>query len=626
MPSFDELKTEIQRDSKYKTLNQAGWEAKIKERRVDVKFDADLEWLQNLYANKISRIRESLQGDWSCFIALYGPGGTLKTAQELGEELIAQVSASLKKEERLLDKLACVIKEKELRKAGLVTRNPHHTTYYADYANGTDGASGTVHDGLKEDNGGSNYTGVLGTTNTTAFVAQGAFDNDTDDDYNGDYFYNVTRGAGATINDYDANDGSGNSVLYHDSIVGQTDGDEFYIIRAWKTIHKYTSVTVRTPGDILKLRANTTWNYGAGGENQNINFDENGTDDDYITIKGCDSSDDPWDDDSDVKPQVNFDGSENTCDSNQDHYWKWDNVTIQEASVYNFHFQYTQGIYFKDCVIQEGLDTGLRAYQSEVFLENCTIKGNQICNIRMSRSRVHLKTCILDSGSSSSDYGVWMLGGILLAEDTTFGVIECHDLADIYLYDGAPVILLRNCLLDSDPRFKFVIPGYYVIHEEDSDQVFEVHKSTYLAGTVERNTVVTRTGGANSSALIKPSLQCGSNYPLTLRGQFDTAGDFKIWCPAAETTVTIYMRRYENWTAEPTSSELYIQASYLNNGASASRALSTKSSQSLPDSDVWTAFTTTFTPAREGWAYVTVSLEKYESGKGVYVDIKPVVS
>lgn len=564
MPSFDELKTEIQRDSKYKTLNQAGWEAKIKERRVDVKFDADLEWLQNLHANKISRIRESLQGDWSCFIALYGPGGTLKTAQELGEELIAQVSASLKKEERLFDKLACVIKEKELRKARLVTRNPHHTTYYADYANGTDGTSGTVHDGLKEDNGGSNYTGILGTTNTTAFVAQGAFDNDTDDDYNGDYFYNVTRGAGATINDYDANDGSGNSVLYHDSIVGQTDGDEFYIIRAWKTIHKYTSGTVRTPGDILKLRANTTWNYGEGGENQNINFDENGTDDDYITIKGCDSVDDPWDDGSDVQSQIDFNGAENHNDFNQDHYWKFENVLIQKASAFCFNFQYNLGMYFKDCIIQEGSAIGVRSYQSEIFFENCTIKGNTTNNIEMARSRVHLKNCVFDSsGESTSNYGVLMYGGILLAEDTTFGAIEEHDLADIYLYDGATTVLLRNCSLDSGTRFKFLIPSYYVIHEEDVDQVFEAHRSTYLTGTVERNTAVTRTGGADSSALIKPSLQCGSNYPLTLRGQFDTAGDFKIWCPAAETMVTIYMRRYENWTAEPTSSELYIQASYL---------------------------------------------------------------
>ena len=64
---------------------------------------------------------------------------------------------------------------------------------YIDLTNGTDGGGGTLHDGLMEDNSGSNYAAIASTDNTHTYIAQGALDNDADDNYNGDYIYNVTR-------------------------------------------------------------------------------------------------------------------------------------------------------------------------------------------------------------------------------------------------------------------------------------------------------------------------------------------------------------------------------------------------------------------------------------------------
>jgi len=351
--------------------------------------------------------------------------------------------------------------------------------------------------------------------------------------------------------------------------------------------------------------------------------------DSYITIKGCDSSDDPWGDGSDVDAKIDFNGGAHNCYLYQDNYWKFDNIEIRESDTYNVHCHYTRGMYLKECILQLATGTGLRAYQSNVFLKNCTIQDNQTYNINISKGRVHLDSCAVDGGTGGTSYGVLMQGSILLAENTTFGATNVHSSADVYVYEGMPVAFLRNCNLASTPDLLLGSDlAYCAVHEEDKDQTFESHKSTYRSGTIERSTAATRAGGANSSALIKPSSECGPNNPLMLRGELDTAGDFKIWCPASSTTVTIYMRRYGNWfgLGEPTHINLYIQASYLNNGASASRALSAQSSQDLPNSDVWIAFTTTFTPAREGWAYVTVKLERYQAGKGVYVDIKPVVS
>ena len=79
------------------------------------------------------------------------------------------------------------------------------------------------------------------------------------------------------------------------------------------------------------------------------------------------------------------------------------------------------------------------------------------------------------------------------------------------------------------------------------------------------------------------------------------------------------------WTAYPTNSQLYLEASYLNHAANATRS-TILSNDVLSDETTWVAFDVTFTPLQAGWAYIKVNLGKYEASKGCYVDIKPVIS
>jgi hypothetical protein len=96
------------------------------------------------------------------------------------------------------------------------------------------------------------------------------------------------------------------TVYYIDLTNGDdaNDGLEANDDHSWLTIAKYTSVTVRTAGDIAKVRANTTQVIGA-----NVIFDEDGTTDALISIIGCDSVvNDPWGDASDVRPIFDLNG------------------------------------------------------------------------------------------------------------------------------------------------------------------------------------------------------------------------------------------------------------------------------------------------------------------------------
>lgn len=75
----------------------------------------------------------------------------------------------------------------------------------------------------------------------------------------------------------------------------------------------------------------------------------------------------------------------------------------------------------------------------------------------------------------------------------------------------------------------------------------------------------------------------------------------------------------------PTAAELWLEASYLSSASNANRTI-VKSTQVLAANQVWTAFTTSFTPQQEGWVFLSVLLTKYVSGAEVYVDIRPVMA
>ena len=160
------------------------------------------------------------------------------------------------------------------------------------------------------------------------------------------------------------------------------------------------------------------------------------------------------------------------------------------------------------------------------------------------------------------------------------------------------------------------------MYSEDHQQTKGDHKRFTSVGTVTRDTGTVHSGGASSSAKLEPNSDIGLYRPLTISDDF--AGDFKIWTPASEKTITIYLQTF-GYSSLPTADELYIEASYLDEASGGHRA-TIASTDTVSANGSWTGFSVTFTPSQEGWIYVTLYLKKYESSSGVYVDIKPVIS
>ena len=625
MADLQTLQSEIA--TTFTVRDEKAWEEAIRGFTIDAKFDSVLDDLADQYVEKITGIREQLEGDWTVTLTPRQPGGKIKTVEELGNELVQRLGFLTDKEARLLDKLACVLKERELRKAGLVERTPHHTAYYCDYTNGTDGTSGTVHDGLKE----ANHTAETGTDATHVYVtATTVLDNDTDDNYNGDYLYNVTRAAGATISDYDADDGAGYSVLTTGSIANQASGDTFYIIRAWKTIAKYTTTTVRTTDDILYVRANQTHNYGSAG---GIAFDESGDGDTWIKIIGCDTvTNNPWGDASNTKPILDFQDGNNYLSFSADRFWWLERLHI------------TQSAYSSGAVILSGVTAGTSAkfvncdfsdsgasnaelitiaQQSWCILEGCTFVDGWSSTIANSGS-LQAYNCQFNGGTThQSSYAIYN-SGYAYFQDCSFG--DSSTFGTAVTYRGSGCIYMRNC------TYTGTLSGYTAgqvgeLYMEDADGTFEAQLAGLLTGEITRGTAEARSGGADSYARMGPKSNCTLLNPLVL-GRTE-CGFSGLWLTGDEEhTVTVYARVQSAWGIALLASEAYLKASYLDSDSDCGRTFIQSTQQISNDLDgdygTWTAFSVTFTPQRTGWVYLWFCLAEYEAGKGIDVDIKPV--
>jgi len=387
-------------------------------------------------------------------------------------------------------------------------------------------------------------------------------------------------------------------------------------------LNQFTTDTARSAGDILKVRANQTHLY-AGID---ILFDEDGNANNMIEIRGCSSTDDPFGDGSDVKPIIGFGDTAYQLRQSYDNFWKFTRLECIESTDSGIlQLESQHGAVFDDCVFRDASSSGIYFALSvgEVLIQDCSFFSNTISNIYAYSSRFKCIRCTFDGGAATTDYGIrFRAASVTELLDCSFGSSTAHDVADLYAERGPSRVCARNCSFAGSFSFGTYGSGS-IIRSEDHNQTKGAHRTHYYNGTIEKDTSVVRSGGASSSAKMTPNSHCGLYYPLTIADDF-CSGDFKLWLPADEKTVTIYMRTF-GYTSIPLADELYIEASYLDEATGGHRA-TVQSTQSVSANDTWTAFSVTFTPSQEGWVYVTVYLKKYEASSGVYVDIKPVVS
>jgi hypothetical protein len=397
--------------------------------------------------------------------------------------------------------------------------------------------------------------------------------------------------------------------------------------QAWLTIEKYTSVTVRTPGDIAWVRANTT-EIPAGI----IDFDESGTVAARIEIRGCSAAagEDPWGDLSNVKPIINFNATTNKVRGLLDSLWRLYRLDVTNNSggteLVGLNQSHSWIVDTCDIHLSTGAaGTGLYFYNSAGGVAtNCTFYSNVGANINMFNSTVTLIGCVLNGGVGTVSLIGVAAGGIVYMQNCTFGVTTHHTTASISMQYNSAVSCL-NCLFSDGAEVSGIaVVGHAGtwVRSEDHNQVKGASKAWYYNGIVIRDTAVPI--DALDSVNLAPNANCGLNTPFTESSR-PLQGDYQIWCPAAATTITIKAREKAAWAADPTATEFYFRASYLSAAPTAATRSVVDSAQTLAGvAEV--SFTMTFVPAQAGWVYITANLKKYEAGKSVNISVKPALS
>lgn len=407
------------------------------------------------------------------------------------------------------------------------------------------------------------------------------------------------------------------TIYYIDLDNGNDSNDGLSTSQAWLTIQKYTSVTVRSPGDIAKVRANTSQTATAV-----INCDEDGNDDNYIEIRGCSVADDPWGDASDVKPILTFgDGAYYLYVYNDD-FWKLNRLVVKEAnsSSGNIYIKYARGIYLLNLDSIDNSNSGGKGINLldaiNFIIEGCSLKDNLDTNIYAKTSKGQIINTSLDGGATTTDRGLYAFhSSYVEIVESEFGQITAHDLQDIRARHNS-IVKLRNTKLGT-AGIEVVTGG--VIFEEDADGTFEAGKITHYEGLVTKDTSI-KTGNADFSCKMEPNSYCGINDALSLNCGSIIEFPFNVKLSASvQKTITIKIRSLGTWSTYPTNTELYIEASYYDSTSDAGRS-TIKSTQVLSHPTNWVDFTVTLTPQRDGDVYINVYLKKYEASKGCYVN------
>lgn len=410
---------------------------------------------------------------------------------------------------------------------------------------------------------------------------------------------------------------------------GGNDGNTgLNIGQAWLNLERYTETLVKIAGDRLFVRANTTDTQNAS----DLEFDESGNRNVRISIIGCDSTvNDPWGDGSDVKPVVDFAGAAFQALMMSDDFWYIERIGFKRSDDTNgnMYIYVADYGYFKGCEFYEHVGNRYGAYVRNTegtTFEDCSFIDNGSRNANLNEAwGAKFVTCTFNGGGiNNSDVGIYAGGGSdVTVIDSSFGQSSAHSFRDIDASNRSAV-RTRNTLLQNPPGSVNIES---VIFHEDYQQVAGAQHMVGFRGDITKDTGVTRSGGASSSAkmMVKPNY-CGLYQPLVLNPDFDMNPLFKIWCAAGVAkTLTVYIRSYDAWGTYPTADELYLEVSYLNHAVNPTRA-TVRSTQVLSDASTWVPFSCTFTPLMDGFIYANVFLGKYEWTKGCYVDIRPIMS
>jgi len=409
------------------------------------------------------------------------------------------------------------------------------------------------------------------------------------------------------------------TVYYIDYVNGNDANDGLSPATAWKTIPRYTTNTVRSPGDIAYVRRGQTHLYNTA----DVVFDEDGGANNLIKLMGDDGT--GWPDETGLdKPIIDLGGTTYRVFLSGDYYWHIEDFDFTGGgnSTYGaISFYLSAGCKLLNSIIRDNTVGKRGSYLYSVcgmLVKDCKFYSNVKESLRIHHGPLRIEDCEFDGGAQTTDYGLYNRDDtIIWLKNSKFGVSSFHDIADIGSYYGLK-LFARNVILNSPGKLWWVGQDHQESYLKFEDYQGEKGNNwaRYPSGDIYKDTTILRVGGGDSSERCEPSNFCGVERPLKLF-------EYPLWLKAQQYTLKVYMRG-SGWTTLPTADELWIEVDYWDS-ASSKRATA-KSTQTLPANDVWQAFSVTITPYNEGPVYLKGYLAKYESGAKVYVDVKPIIS
>lgn len=452
---------------------------------------------------------------------------------------------------------------------------------------------------------------------------------------NGSFVY-VTAGGGIGTWAYTSGwDDATHIITLDRALAGVANNDVFDLITPEKTILATTGAA-KTAGDNIYLRTATSHLPGA-----NVTTSSAGSKAAYISLIGCSTTDstDFWHDGTTTAATIDFSAAAYYFYGTKS-WWNFKNIIFKNGTpTYAvFRLNAVSSCVINGCTFNNATNNVVAArveFSNDVEFNSCAFEG---VGTTGAKSSMYISTStvkILNStfnATVSTNVAVGADASTVLFKNCTFGATNAYATRDFEAYYGSK-LYFQNC------RFYTAAHYYYpadaptsALFCEDDGQVYGAMAMYTGRGSVTKKTDVVRAGGATSSALMLPASIVGAYCPLSLTNvMFSTGslGDFKVWCPASESTITLYMSGYGTWTTVPTNVQLWVEVEYVSNDTDGSIARTIARSTAIltqADQAAWVAFPVTFTPHVASFAYVTVYLTLYESGKGVYVDVNPILS
>ena len=404
---------------------------------------------------------------------------------------------------------------------------------------------------------------------------------------------------------------------------------------AWKTTRKYTTVTVRSDGDIAYVRAcsDCTDNVTL----TNVEFDEDASSTaPHFIIGATADTEDPWSDASDRRPIIDFRDTNYNLNLAFDYWWYFENLEFRNStdSLGIIYVSASQGFIIKNCRFEVGsvvgkagteeltitTDTQALVYNS-YFGKLNSAGGLSVIN----GAQAYVKDCVFNTSRDGTSYGVYVSEGKAYVRDSNF---TDTDYAFYIHYNGK--IVARNINISDDVGTYFN-DNFGEIYIEGINGDINTTYNYHWDSTLERETTNVRTGGSEVSGKLQPYPSVGNYSRASLTHDSFVEGDFKIWVPANQVTnITVYVKGY-NWATFPKANELYLESYYLGSADTTDTDRDTRtrvvSDEVLDDNTDWIGFDTIVNPTIDGWVYTSLFIELYEDlTTGVYVDLKPLIN